>query len=57
MNVPIWIWYLIAGIIALFMLANIVADVLGDRRFRRMDRDFNEQRERVRRNLCSRARR
>jgi uncharacterized iron-regulated membrane protein len=51
MNVPTWIWYLIAGVVILLVAVNLAGGVLAYRRFRRMERDFDEQRERVRKNL------
>jgi uncharacterized membrane protein len=51
MNVPIWIWYIIGGTVILFVLANVVGGILGYRRFRRVERDFDEQRERVRKEI------
>jgi hypothetical protein len=51
MSMPAWIWYLIAGIVILLVAVNLAGGVLAYRRFRRMERDFDEQRERVRNNL------
>jgi uncharacterized iron-regulated membrane protein len=51
MSMPAWIWYLIAGVVILLVAANLAGGVLVYRRFRRMERDFDEQRERVLKNL------
>jgi hypothetical protein len=56
-NIPIWIWYIVGAVIVLLVLANVVLGTFGFRRFRRMESDFNDQRERVRRNLRKGARR
>lgn len=51
MNIPIWIWYIVGGAIVFFVLLYAIGATFGFLNFRRMNRDFNEQRDRVRRNL------
>ena len=56
MNIPIWIWYIVGSAIVLFVLLNVAGAIFGFRRWKQMDADFNDQRERVRENLRKGAR-
>ena len=56
MTIPIWIWYIVGAVIVLFALLNVAGAIFGFRRWKRMDADFNEQRERGRQNLRKGAR-
>ena len=57
MNIPIWFWYIVGAVIVLFMVLNVAGAIFGFRRWKQMDADFNQQRERVRKNLRTGARR
>lgn len=51
MNIPIWIWYIVGATVGVIVGLYLIGTIFGFRRFKRMDRDFHEQRDRVRRNL------
>jgi hypothetical protein len=50
-NIPIWIWYIVGAAIIAIVTLYVAGAIFGFRRFKRMESDFNDQRERVRRNL------
>jgi hypothetical protein len=54
MNIPIWIWYIVGAAIVVMVGLYVAGAIFGFRRFKRMETDFNDQRERVRRNLRQR---
>lgn len=51
MNIPIWIWYTVGVAISILVILYVAGAIFGFRRFKKMESDFNSQRERVRRNL------
>ncbi len=57
MNIPIWIWYIVGAAIIALVALYLVGAIFGFRHFKRMESDFNEQRERVRRKLRPEAKR
>lgn len=51
MSIPIWMWHIVGAAIIAFVCLYVAGAIFGVRRFKRMESDFNDQRERVRKNL------